>query len=189
MASTGFTKCGTGADASSLVSGDLAWNSASNITADDTSYADDYQGGFPSSTNAIRASNFGFSIPTDNVIDGIEIRVYQYFTEGFDTADYYLQLVNELGALEGNTKGGAVTSDAWTLDLEGGVSDVWGSGLTYADVNDTDFGCIYVATAGGEMWYQSGGLTDVVQIDYIEMNIHYSEPAAGNIVIPHVINM
>lgn len=60
--------------ATSASPGSIAWTTPNNIMASDNSYASATNG----TSETITASNFGFNLPTNAVVDGIEVDVERY---------------------------------------------------------------------------------------------------------------
>jgi hypothetical protein len=64
--------CGAGADVGSGLPHPAFWNTANNITADDNVRATTTNNGISTDTDWLRATNFGFTIPTSASIMGIQ---------------------------------------------------------------------------------------------------------------------
>jgi len=159
MASTGARIAGTG---SSVARGAAtAWSNPGNITAQDSTVAECASGS--SGSAYLRASNFGFSLPTGAQINGLTVHVRESET-GVGNETVYVQIVDASGAPIGSSKtftaSGTTLADA-TL---GASNDLWGTtGLTGADINDSDFG-VYI-------WFLT---THTVQIDAVDITVEYT---------------
>lgn len=69
VTNTGNTICRVGSSVtSSNAAGNPAWTNAGNITLDDGSFATSTDSGVGTTTNWLKASNFGFAIPVDSKI-------------------------------------------------------------------------------------------------------------------------
>lgn len=118
----------------------------------------------------LRVSDFDFSIPIAT-IDGIEVEIDKY-AENSLIEDYAVYLVLE-GVIKSNnyakTGVGWATSDNDDYVSYGGASDTWGSGLTYTDINDANFGVEISAknTDPFFSFYQTF-------IDHIRIKIYYT---------------
>lgn len=169
--SSGPNGAGTGADDSST--GTVAWTSPGNITA--------YNDGLNASavlldneTHYLKATNFGFAIPSDSVITGIKIEVRKNVTANKTIYDRKVRLI----------KGGTVQSadrsvvDQWPNSsfpfvIHGSSSDLWGATWTAADINSSSFGFAIAAQAVG---------SGTAFVDYIRATVYYTPAAsAGNL--------
>jgi hypothetical protein len=90
-----------------------------------------------SSSSHIKATNFGFSIPSNGYITGITAGVKAKRTGGSDIS-INCQIIKG-GVIGGNEKS-AGTSTTLTKYFLGGDTDLWGNTLTYSDVNSSNFG-------------------------------------------------
>lgn len=91
-----------------------------------------------SSTDAINLTNFGFSIPSTAVIDGI---VVDFDREGSNAGTSYIQIL-KAGSTAGTLK---VGTDIWPVSVPafvtyGGTTDLWGAAWTASDINNSGFG-------------------------------------------------
>lgn len=103
-------------------------------------------GGVGSSTLYVRG--FGFAIPTNATINGVLIEIQCHYSgtgggvittdSAVDSAQVTLVSPSDSGDNKGADAGDFPASDAYLS--YGGASDVWGFGLTDADVNDDLFG-------------------------------------------------
>lgn len=118
----------------------------------------------------LKATVFGFSVPTGSYITGVEVSIEKSCYYG-NVLDYYVQLVVN-DAPVGNNLAKSTTWPGTDQEiLYGGSSNLWGiTTLTPAVVNSDLFGvaisCIY-----------NGMLDEVAQIDAIRMKVYYSSTA------------
>ena len=177
MASTGFTLPGRGA---SINTGSNEWTDPGNVTADDAANASTAFGAL-SQSDSLFADLYGFSIPSGATIDGIEVkyeRVLPQWGEGAPTVTS-----TDLQLAEGGVVIGTVDTDLsdWTFSVvavtRGSDSDDWGAALTPEIVNSDTFGVRLEAT-----WDAALGTTDTAEVDYIQINVHYTEAAS----FPHL---
>jgi hypothetical protein len=164
--------------AGTLSGGSLFWANTGNVLADDSSYADVTLSGTAQS-NYLRASNFGFSIPANATIVGIEGDIKRRRIGGTlgDARDYSVRLVDDTGAFVGSDKAWTATNWPITGDWAcngvgcyGGPADMWSTTLTPAQVNDPDFGMALQATG------DAAGANRQALVDAIDMVIYYTIP-------------
>lgn len=88
----------------------------------------------------LRASNFGFSIPTNVEVNGVRVYINRKGSLVGTIEDSSVRLVNADGNNEGNDK----ASGFWPVDADtatyGGTFDTWGISLTPEIINSTNFG-------------------------------------------------
>lgn len=160
--------------------GDTAWANPGNITTcDDVAsaltgliIADD-------TSQRLVASGFGFSIPTSATINGIEVeyrRARVGVSGGTTVSDAEISLRTSSG-LVGDNKADATTwspsSNVLVTKTYGGSSDMWGTTLTPANINDAGFG---VATRA----FSPNG-TNQARVAYIRVTVYYTDvPTIGH---------
>ena len=164
---TGATSPGT----VEVDAGTYHWSNKDNIKASDNAYASCSE----RSGDYIIASNFGFSIPEGNVIDGVKVSIERKADindPGGDGAvdDEYLYL-QKAGTPGGDNK--AAADNWWTISDTtadyGGDSDLWGLTLSESDVENSGFGVrLQLGSGGGDQ--AASGL-----VDHITMTVYYSE--------------
>lgn len=115
-------------------------------------------------THYLKATNFGFAIPTDATILGVTVEVERSSTVLSTTVDQSIKLVKG-GTISGDEKaaGGTwPTTDAYAT--YGSATDLWGLTLTPADLNLSTFGVAIGATTG---------IAATAQIDHVRMTVDY----------------
>jgi len=139
----------------------LNWSLPSNATTSDNTDASVMQRFAGAVTTAyLKATNFGFSIPSGNSILGIvgEIERAQAGADNYYYArDNRVSIVKSDGTIGTTNKaysGNWTTTD--TYHTYGNSTDLWGETWTYTDINDVDFG-LAIATeieycASGACW-------------------------------------
>ena len=127
-------------------------------------------------TQYLKATNFGFSIPLDATITGRTVNVERSSTVGSTTNDNSIKLVKG-GTISGNEK---ATGTAWgtsdSVATYGSSSDLWGLTLTPADVNLSTFGVVVSAITT---------LAATAQIDMVSITIDYTgsnRPMLGSVI-------
>lgn len=162
---TGFVIAGAGATVNTG-SGPV-WTDPGNITADDATNASSSV--FASATSDdLKASNFGFSIPGGATIDGIEVRAQLAASFGPDNY-VYVNVGKDDSTLATNKNPGVATTTTPTNYDSGGSSDLWGLSWTAAEINASTFQ-VRIRT-------QNGSFLNSL-CDAIWAKIYYT-PAAG----------
>ena len=123
-------------------------------------------------THYLKATNFGFAIPTSATICGISVSIKKRATGIipflYSVSDEAVRLVIG-GTIIGNNKADA---DTWTgtaaFSNYGGTADTWGNTLTPAQVNSSNFGVAIAAS-----YNAIAGVFLTAEIDYITMQVSY----------------
>jgi hypothetical protein len=136
----------------------------------------------PINARPLILTNFGFAIPADSVIKGVQANVVR---RGYSTGSSpYVRDVSVLlyyGVYPvANCQNKASTTD-WSLtdfrgDIFGGTTDLWGTQLTPTIVNSSSFGLYLTCVA-----YSSSGPPNGTraEIDGVSLTIWYDAPGAG----------
>ena len=146
---------GTTADPSSV------WTNDNNVLTTDYeyyAYTTDCSG-----TGYLKVTNFGFSLPTDATVRGIEVTFRQKATTTYPKANY--QLINGESTIGNGKSTSLITS--WSIyPTLGGSSDLWGaSSISRDTVNGSSFGVrIWMTDADGETFC----------VDYVRIKVYYS---------------
>jgi MSHA biogenesis protein MshQ len=158
--------------------GTYAWGGLNNVGAQDGVYAS--AGGYNSSvTEYLKCTGYGFSIPAGATINGITVGVWDYSAKTM--SDQSMVLVkanaNQTGAsgtmdLATNTR----FSNADSLVIYGGSTNLWGNTWTAADINSATFGAAFAAVRGP---YTT---TDTAFVDYMPITVDYTLPAFPTVV-------
>jgi hypothetical protein len=165
---TSVTKsAGTGANVTGV--GTVAWSNPGNITASDNSYAT-----APLSageqTNYLRASNFGFNIPTTATIVGIEVVVERFggvFGSQAGASDTIVRMVKS-GTIAGDNK--SLGSEYPVFEMTstfGAATDLWGTTWTPSDINDSTTGVVFSANCPDQ--------DSTASVDHVTMTVHYTD--------------
>lgn len=128
----------TGANDASF--GDHSWLNPTRVTAEDGSDASVSVSSFFSS-NYLKATGFGFSVPSNAVIDGVQV---EWKLKGIDSTAIVQRVALVVsGSVSGTAKTpGTSLTTTLTWYAYGGSSDVWGFSLTPTYVNATGFGFV-----------------------------------------------
>jgi hypothetical protein len=167
MSDTGWVTGSTFSNDSSY--GTYAWSNPSNAELSDDSYTEATFSGV-NDTNYLKATNFGFSIPTGATIDGVIVSVEMYCPAG--VVDTVVKLVKG-GSVSGNNNSVGNTwapsfpdEDEATHEF-GGSSDLWGLTLSEVDIESSNFGVVFAC----------GEPTDaaIAKLDQIKIKVYYTE--------------
>ena len=173
MADTGLVLCGTGANISG--SG-TDWSNPSNITSE-SNYAGatlQKNGGL---SNYLRATNFGFSVPTNATIDGVEVQISHMGQPTENLGDEFVYLVNSGGIISGCEN--KASSQDWAYQTQetysyGGASDLWSCSLTHTIVNSSTFGVQLMVQNNSSLsnhW---------VRVYWIKTRVYYTQSGGGS---------
>lgn len=149
------------------------WNNPSYAMAEDgnSAYALLATSGYLN-TQFLKATNFGFAVPTNATITGIKVEIKKRSDYYMDATDLYVYIIKSDGS-EGTTN--KALSGYWpstlTYSTYGGTSDLWGETWTPSDINDSDFG---VEIMGHSMYEED------VYIDHIRITVYYSIVGSSN---------
>lgn len=136
-AAAGANNCASGVNDSSV--GSIAWSSPGNACSNGASTtASGLTSNSPS--NYLKITQFGFSVPTGAVIQGISFSVTRSTTaaKGNRTTDNSVRVVK--GGVIGSTDRANVNNWGTTPVTYGSSSDLWGDTWTPGDINATGFG-------------------------------------------------
>ena len=168
MSSLGPLSPGTIVDDATV--GTVAWADPGNAAASDNIYSVASVAG---TTHYLKATNFGFTVPTGATIDGIVVEIERKDTSDNPTCDKdnKVQIVKSDGSIGTTDK---ADLDTWwplsdTYKTYGSSSDLWGESWTAADINDSDFGVVLQA------FMYSGIGTERASVDHIRITVYYTE--------------
>jgi len=165
MSVAGPRIAGTGANDATV--GTVAWTNAGNITANDGADATASAVAASSTTQFLKATNFGFTIPATATIDGI-IFTIEASASGSPVLDTRVSVVKANGSI-----GATNLSDEqnWgtgpALFNYGSSTSLWGETWTAADINDADFGVVFQAL-------NASASNKDVSADYVSCTVHYT---------------
>lgn len=148
--------------------GNVSWTSPGNAAASDNSRATAIVTSHTDVTNYLKATNFGFDIPSSATITGIEIT-----TETSETGGTYVHSGNarlvKNGTISGGTKflGSFTGSD--TVSTAGSSSDLWGQTWLPSDINSSNFGLVYSVSDSGGV---PGGVS-TINLDHVQIRVYY----------------
>jgi hypothetical protein len=139
-----------GPTAASTNGSGIPWTNASNIESGSSSYAACFAPGTGLS-NFLQGSTFGFAIPGDAVITGVVVSFYAFSINTNVPPYVVLEAtchLNSLGLVVGGSPVGTTISDTtnnWAYNnamqyTYGSSTDLWGTSLSPAQVNASNFG-------------------------------------------------
>lgn len=143
--------------------GTVEWVNPDNAKASDNVYAVFTSGGTDIS-HYLKATNFGFSIPTGATINGIlaevegKVGAFSYYVDGFAVKANVIKTPRF-------QQGIFTTTEAYIP--YGSSSSLWGQAWTAADINDSGFGIAIDTNSGFG-----------ASIDHIRITVYYT--AGGN---------
>ena len=126
----------------------------------------------------LRASNFGFQIPTGSTINGIEVRVRRKGELGV-LRDSALYLVDANGDNDGDNKAG--TGTFWPTSAAnatyGSSSDTWGTDAVPFHINNSNFG-IRLSTHNNDLSTRTASVAQVyIRVYYTPQATDWKTPA------------
>ncbi len=166
---SGPNNAGSATDSNST--GSISWTAPGNITTVGSPYATALLGAGDIS-HYIKGTNYGFNIPSNATVDGIAVEIRRNSSSnnlGFGVQDNIVRMIKN-GTILGNNK--AVTGTTWgtatTSVNYGGVSDLWGTTWTPADINSSNFGLAF------SILNTSPALNRTATLDYIKVTVYYT---------------
>jgi hypothetical protein len=175
MADTGFLIAGTGAH---IPASNADWFDPTNIEADDTNVATATVT-TKNFTDYLAADNFGFSLPANSIINGVEVVVDRgAASTGATTSE--AQLV-----IAGTISGDDLSGEAWPAVDEdttyGGPTEKWGLSLTEADIENEDFGFVIRASL------LSGSI--LLHVQLVSMKVYYTPPPTDGVKLNETVTV
>ena len=148
------------------------WSSANSIFSSDNSRASvsltDGQESY-----CLEATNFGFSIPSNAIVDGIMVEVELSSSASSSTKDSTLKpkiLKNGSTGTQTSRSNSSYWPTSDTYRSYGGSAEKWDQTWTPADINASNFGVSLQASA-------ESGKTATARIDHVRITVYYSLPA------------
>ena len=143
--------------------GTVNWTQNSKAIKSDDSYAVANATG--TATKYLECVNYGFSIPSGAIINGITVLVERKSSSATGSQDAAVRLIK--GGVYGSANR-ATTSVYTTSDLtesHGGATDLWGDTWTATDINSSTFGAAFAATKSS---------SSTVSVDVISITVDYT---------------
>ena len=160
---------GTVAEDSSY--GTHVWTNPSNAASRDNSLATTTG---TLSTRYLKATNFGFSVPSGSTINGIEV----IFAKAYNVSGNQSRVSIVKGGVIGSTDLADTTAEGkvgtWSTSSVGGTSQLWGEIWAYSDINSSNFGVVISLAS-------SHGKSVTFEVDSIKIIVNYSEGSTTEI--------
>jgi len=166
---TGAQSPGTMADDNAV--GDYTWTDVNYAKASDDDYAHVGSSQFSTGqSHYLKATNFGFSIPSGATIDGIKVENEWYVSIG-DWQDKIVKIVKSDGSIGATNRGNddVITKDLDVYQSWGGASDLWGESWSDSDINHENFGVVFSADC-------TTILNSILNSDHIRITVYYTTP-------------
>ena len=169
-----------GAGASNNGTGTLAWTGPGNIFANDgvSATASVSSGNTTTTTQYLQATNFGFAIPANANITGIQVSMNRFGSASAGTNNVQDNIVSLIkgGTITGNDNSLAGNWSATNTFVAnyGTTTDLWGTTWTPAQINAANFGValsVFIRRSSG---------TVMASVDYVTITVSYSIPGSLN---------
>lgn len=147
------------------------WTNSSNVTASDNTYATNIVPGLDLGAT-LTLTNFGFAIPGDATIDGIQVNYEAKASAGSSVLGGYIDLLDLAGSTQNidNNSVFLTTSDAnYTA---GSASDLWNVTPIAANINSSSFGVTL-------FFENTNASSRTVSIDLVTITVYYTESGGG----------
>ena len=177
--SSGNSSLSPGTAVDDAGTGTRTWSNPTNIRNQDSNFSTTSLSSGQVS-HYLKGTNFGFTIPTNAIINGIGVNVTRRASSNSSSnqiVDNVVSLVKS-SSIVGNNK--AVTGSAWgtsssgTIVTYGSPTDLWGTTWTATDINNTNFGIVFSAKRSG-----GSGSSNTASVDYINITVYYTNPATN----------
>jgi parallel beta-helix repeat protein len=158
--------------------GSKEWSNPESITAADNSAASVQFMSTVQLSSSLVAKGFGFSIPSNAQVLGIELKIkWRCTLSGQATCPY----TNIIGLRKIGSANRAVTTyflpyntNSFPESTYGGSTDLWGATWSPSDVNNVDFGANIVLKGGG------GSGSSTAAVDSVTIKVYYDTPMAAD---------
>jgi hypothetical protein len=155
------------------------WVNYEDITNNSTSAS--YTGPSSGPSPWLRGSGYGFNIPSNAVVTGIEVQINRSGSASFAIQDDEVYLTKD-SQIAGDNKAATGT---WGLTLAtqtyGGSSDLWGTTWTPEDINNNGFGVRFRANILQ--------MSQTANVNYIQIRVHYAPDAVPPIFFYDNVNI
>ncbi|MEO9533248.1 MAG: T9SS type A sorting domain-containing protein [Crocinitomicaceae bacterium] len=169
-----FTQCVTtvaksgGSFSNNSSVGAVAWSSTSNVSSDDNIEATASALVLGDVSNYLLVQDFGFSIPSYATICGISATISKKGTGVLQSVeDFSIRLYSSDAFIGDNKAGSGNWPGSEISQTHGSSSDMWGTTLTYSEINSASFGIGIAVTLEGSI------ALPTAEIDVIQLSISY----------------
>lgn len=131
----------------------------------------------------LKATSFGFAIPTDSTVDGIVVRVVRSSVppDGLDSA---VRIIKGGAISTTDFSTGSKWAGAYHSVSYGSPTSLWGESWIPSDINSSDFG---FAVAARNTPFAKAGHT--LSVDHIGITVYYTEGTGGSSNISKIGNV
>jgi MSHA biogenesis protein MshQ len=145
-----------------------AWTNPGRAVSSNNAYATASVDG--NSTEPLRCTSYGFSIPLNAVVAGVEVFVERRSnrTQNGGSRDNTLFLVKGGAPVGANRATTTIYTTADVVEAHGGPADLWGTTWAPAEINAANFGAQFSATKPS-----GGGAAHTISVDHIFITVHY----------------
>lgn len=163
--------------------GTIAWTDPDNVVSSNDTRATAALTVVDPETQYLTTRAYGFSIPANSTIDGIEVLIERSSASAMhNVTDKDVQLIKG-GVIGGTDLANEI--DFWNVTTDttvtyGSPTQLWGQTWTVADINAADFG----ATIRAQL---ANGTTPSARVDSIAITVHYSPAAADGFPWPPIV--
>ncbi|HEX9979635.1 MAG TPA: T9SS type A sorting domain-containing protein [Flavobacterium sp.] len=171
IVSNGPNTTGTGA---SIAGANADWSNPGNIAAAGNATV---SAGAGDNSDFLQGTNFGFAIPANATIVGIQATINRSGTQslGVGYRDQAVHLVKNNSILTGTNK---ATGTTWGTSMSavnyGSASDMWGTAWTPSDINNAGFGLALSVHSNAIF------STLTASVDYFRITVSYTLPGSIN---------
>lgn len=155
----------------------VAWSDASSASgsSDDNATAS-VSLSYGNTSDYLKATDFGFSIPSGNNISGIQVGV-EWSKTGGDIQDYEVVLVlgGSIAGSGNKATNSNLPSPEGTANY-GSATDTWGQSLTAAAVNNSGFGVAIRVKRS-----DNGNSAKLAKVDRIYIKVYHAADVSGQI--------
>lgn len=166
MATQGPLSPGTAVDDASI--GTIVWTTPTGAqVGGDVLYAQAQLDNTNTTSHLLKATNFGFSIPSVVTINGILVEIAQWCTDS--VSENSIQIVKADGTIGATNKStGATFPTSNTYIPYGSSSDLWGETWDATKINDVRFGVVFSAI------HNATANSRTTRVDHIRITVYYT---------------
>jgi hypothetical protein len=145
------------------------WTTPENISTTNNATISIAKGG---TSNRLSATNYGFSIPSNATIKGVQVAIRRLSSNSSSLQDNAVNLIVG-GNVVGNNNGATSTNWPTTIGTAnyGSTTDLWGATLTPAIINDSNFGVSLVVDN-----VSTNNSPRTASVDYMQIRVTYFLP-------------
>ncbi len=169
---------GIGTDTSNT--GTVPWLNPGNITTSTGNTFATVAIASPNISHYIKGEGYGFSIPTNATINGIQVTIGRKSSTSSSIKDNIVSLIKR-GTVIGDNK---AIAGSWSSSMTnvnyGGLSDLWGSTWTPDDINNSNFGVVLSVASNSTT-------NHTASVDYMQIVVSFTPAMVDS--IPPIITL